>query len=300
MLYRQQVMWVEVGIMGEMDGKTVLITGATNGIGKAAALELAKKGATVVIVGRNPAKTTETAAEIKAASGNPNVAMIVADLSSMAEVRKVAGTFKANHSRLDVLINNAGGVFTTRQETVDGYEMTFAFNHLAYFLLTNLLLDTLKASREARIISVSSGAHNNGRINFDDINAKNGYNTNAYDDSKLANLLFTYELARCLQGSSVTANALHPGFVATGFGNNTTGLMKFAIRLLKPFMLKPEQGADTIIYLASSPQVANINGKYWYKRKAIPSSSASYDEAAQKKLWAVSEQMTGLGETIGV
>jgi NAD(P)-dependent dehydrogenase (short-subunit alcohol dehydrogenase family) len=300
MLYRQQVMWAEAAIMGEMDGKTVLITGATNGIGKAAALELAKKGTNIIIVGRNPTKTSETVAEIKAASGNPNVDVIVADLSSMAEVRKVAEAFKAKHTRLDVLINNAGGVFTTRQETVDGYEMTFAFNHLAYFLLTNLLLDMLKASPAARIVSVSSGAHSNGRINFDDINAKNSYGMNTYGDSKLANLMFTYELARRLEGGSVTANALHPGFVATGFGSNTKGLMKFVIRLVKPFMLKPEQGADTMIYLASSPQVAGVSGKYWYKRKAILSSSASYDEAAQKRLWAVSEQMTGLAETVGV
>lgn len=289
--------------MGEMDGKVVLITGATNGIGKVAALELAKKGANVVIVGRNPAKTTETAAEIKAGSGNPNVEMIVADLSSMAEVRKVAETFKASHSKLDVLINNAGAVFSSRQETVDGYEMTFAFNHLAYFLLTNLLLDTLKASAPARIVNVSSAAHTNGQLNFDDLQSKNNYGLGgfrAYGLSKLANILFTYELARRIEGSGVTANVLHPGLVGTGFGKNNNRLMTFAMRLIAPFSLTPEQGADTIIYLASSPQVIGVSGKYWEKRKAIASSPASYDQAAQKQLWAASEQMTGLAETARV
>jgi NAD(P)-dependent dehydrogenase (short-subunit alcohol dehydrogenase family) len=289
--------------MGEMDGKTILITGATNGIGKVAALALAKKGATVVIVGRNPAKTAETVAEIKAQSGNTNVESIVADLSSMAEVRKVAEAFKANHSRLDVLINNAGAVFAKRQETVDGYEMTFAFNHLAYFLLTNLLLDTLKASAPARIVSVSSEAQTNGRINFDDLNAKNGYGMGgfgAYSNSKLANVMFTYELARRLEGTGVTANVLHPGLVGTGFGKNNGGLMRFAMRILSPFSLTPEQGADTIIYLASSPEVEGVTSKYWDKRKAVKSIDASYDISAQQRLWTVSEQMTGLTEKAGV
>ncbi len=285
--------------MAEMDGKTVLITGATNGIGKVAALELAKKGAHVVIVGRNPAKTTETVAEIKAASGNTKVEMILADLSSMAEVRKVADAFKASHSRLDVLINNAGAVFANRQETVDGYEMSFAFNHLAYFLLTNLLLDTLKASAPARIVSVSSAAHTSGILDFDDLGSKKNYGLagfRAYGLSKLANIMFTYELARRLEGTGVTANVLHPGLVGTGFGKNNSSLMKFAMRLLSPFSLTPEQGADTIIYLASSPQLIGVSGKYWEKRKPTQSTSISYVEAAQKQLWAVSEQMTGLAE----
>jgi NAD(P)-dependent dehydrogenase (short-subunit alcohol dehydrogenase family) len=289
--------------MGEMDGKTVLITGATNGIGKVAALELAKKGANVVIVGRNPAKTTETVAEIKAGSGNPNVGMIVADLSSMAEVRKVADAFKANHSRLDVLINNAGAVFADRQKTVDGYEMTFAFNHLAYFLLTNLLLDMLKASAPAHIVNVSSAAHTNGVLNFDDLDSKNNYGMGgfrAYGLSKLANIMFTYELSRQLEGTGVIANVLHPGLVGTGFGMNNNRMMRFAMRLIAPFSLTPEQGADTIIYLASSPQVSGVSGKYWNKRTAIQSAPASYDEAAQKKLWVVSEQMTGLAAKAGV
>jgi NAD(P)-dependent dehydrogenase (short-subunit alcohol dehydrogenase family) len=286
--------------MGDMDGKTVLITGATNGIGKAAALELAKKGAAVVIVGRSADKTSQTVAEIKAQSGNTNIEMIVADLSSMAEVRKVADEFKARHTRLDVLINNAGAVFTERIETVDGYEMTFAFNHLAYFLLTNLLLDTLKESAPARIVSVSSGAHRTGKINFDDLNAKNGYDSNAYSNSKLANVMFTYELARRLEGTGVTANVLHPGVVRTGFGKNTNGFMRVAISLITPFLLAPEQGADTVVYLASSPEVEGITGQYWYKRKAVKSSAASHDVNVQQRLWTVSEQMTGLAQKTAV
>src|SRR5690242_5605007 len=289
--------------MGEMDGKTVLITGATNGIGKVTALELAKKGTTVVIVGRNPAKTAETVAEIKAQSGNTNVESIVADLSSMAEVRKVAEDFKATHSRLDVLINNAGAAFEKRQETVDGYEMTFAFNHLAYFLLTNLLLDTLKASAPARIVSVSSDAHSGGKVNFDDLNAKNSWGMagmSAYSNSKLENIMFTYELARRLEGTGVTANVLHPGLVNTGFNKNNGGLMRIAMRLISPFSLTPEQGAATIIYLASSPAVEGVTGKYWDKRKDVKSIDASYDINAQQRLWTVSEEMTGLKEKVGV
>ncbi|MEO8609427.1 MAG: SDR family oxidoreductase [Chloroflexota bacterium] len=289
--------------MGEMDGKTILITGATNGIGKVAAIALAKKGASLVIVGRNPAKTAETVAEIKAQSGNTTIESIIADLSSMAEVRKVAEAFKAKHARLDVLINNAGAIFGSRQETADGYEMTFAFNHLAYFLLTNLLLDTLKASAPSRIVSVSSDAHTGGKVNFDDLNAKNGYGMagmSAYSNSKLENIMFTYELARRLEGTGVTANVLHPGFVRTGFNKNNGGLMAFAMRIISPFAITPEQGADTIIYLASSPEVEGITGKYWDKRKAVKSIDASYDVSAQQRLWTVSEELTGLKEKAGV
>jgi len=283
--------------MSDMDGKVVLITGATNGIGKVAALELAKQGATVVIVGRNPAKTGATVAEIKEQSRNPAVDMIVADLSSMAEVRKVAESFKGKYTRLDVLINNAGAVFSRREETVDGYEMTFALNHLSYFLLTNLLLDVLKASAPARIVNVSSEAHTMGILNFDDLHSKKSYGLvgfRAYCTSKLQNILFTYELARRLEGTGVTANVLHPGSVATGFAHNTPGLISLMYRLVDLFSLTPEQGADTLIYLASSSQLIGISGKYWEKRKPIQSSSDSHDETAQKRLWAVSEQLTGL------
>ncbi len=283
--------------MAEMDGKVVLITGATNGIGKVTALELAKKGATVVIVGRSPAKTQATVDEIKQASGNPSVSSLVADLSSMVEVRKLADEFLQQNSRLDVLINNAGAYFSTRQVSVDGYEMTFALNHLSYFLLTNLLLDLLKASAPSRIVNVASDAHNGAKLNFDDLqNTKSygGMGFSVYGQSKLENILFTYELARRLVGANVTVNAVHPGGVATGFGMNNGGVMKLAMKVFHRFALTPEQGADTIIYLASSPDVVGITGKYWEKRKAINSSAVSYDEADQKRLWEISAQMVGL------
>jgi NAD(P)-dependent dehydrogenase (short-subunit alcohol dehydrogenase family) len=283
--------------MNELDGKTILITGATNGIGKAAALQLAKQSATMVIVGRNPAKTAQTIDEIKAQSGNPAVNGLLADLSSMADVRRLAAEFCQKYTRLDVLINNAGGVFASREMTVDGYERTFAFNHLAYFLLTNLLLDRLKAGAPARIVNVSSGAHVGATIDFDDLqNQKNyGYGGNhAYGQSKLANVMFTYALARRLAGSGVMVNTLRPGVVATGFGENNAGPLRLAARIFHLFAITPKQGADTVVYLASSPEVEGITGKYWDKRKAIPSSPVSYDEAAQQRLWDVSAQLTGL------
>ncbi len=284
-----------------MKGKTVLITGGTNGIGKVTAQELAKMGAEVVIIGRSAEKTKATVATIKEQSGNNAVGSIVADLSSLAEVRRAAAEFKAQHQRLDVLVNNAGAVFASRQETVDGYELTFALNHLAYFLLTNLLLDTLKASAPARIVNVSSDAHRGAKLNFDDLQHTRSYGMGGfgvYSDSKLANILFTYELARRLEGTGVTANALHPGFVATGFGRNNKGLMNLIMGVITRFALSEQQGAQTSIYLASSPEVEGVSGQYFEESKAVQSSPESYDEAAQKRLWQISEELTS--HTIGV
>lgn len=278
-----------------MKNKVILITGATSGIGKVAATELAKQGATVVIVGRSAEKAQATVKDIQQATGHQQqVDYLLADLSSMAEVRRLAEEFKKKYDRLDVLINNAGATFTTRQETVDGYEKTFATNHLSYFLLTNLLLDRLKASAPSRVVSVSSNAHSTGRINFDDLQNRSydpvGFR--AYGNSKLANVLFSYELARRVEGTGVTANVLHPGLVATSFGHNNGGLFRGMLQLLQRSAgLTPEQGADTIIYLASSPEVEGITGKYWVKRKAIASSKASYDTETAKRLWDVSEQL---------
>lgn len=282
--------------MANMDGKIVLITGATNGIGKVAALELAKMGAQVVVVGRSREKTQAVVNEIRAANGK--VDYLLADLSSMDEVRRLATEFKSKYNRLDVLINNAGAWFSSHQETVDGYEMTFALNHLAYFVLTNLLLDMLKDSAPSRIINVSSDAHRGPALNFDDLHNKKSYSTGgfgAYSQSKLANILFTYELARRLQGTNVTVNALHPGFVATGFGHNNGTLMNFMMSIMHRIAaISPEKGAETIVYLASSPEVEGISGKYFEKNKAVRSSDQSYDEAAARRLWEVSEQMTEL------
>ena len=287
--------------MNEMSGKTILITGATNGIGKVAAVELAKQGAEVVIVGRNPAKTGETVREIREQSSNLQVDGLIADLSSLADIRRLADEFRKKYPHLHVLINNAGAIYANRQLTVDGFELTFALNHLAYFLLTNLLLDLLKANAPARIVNVSSGAHLGAVLNFDDLQTQRQYGTGgmrAYGQSKLANLLFTYELSRRLAGTGVTVNALHPGTVATGFGENNSGAMRLALQVFHLFSLTPQQGADTIVYLASSPEVEGVTGKYWFERKPVSSSPASYDEAAQKRLWAVSAQMTGLSETV--
>jgi NAD(P)-dependent dehydrogenase (short-subunit alcohol dehydrogenase family) len=221
---------------------------------------------------------------------------LLADLSVLAEVRRVAAEFLQKHNRLDVLVNNAGAYFAERRLSADGYELTFALNHLSYFLLTALLLDALKAAAPARIVNVSSGAHMLGPLDFDDLMTKDygmaGFK--AYGRSKLANVMFTYELARRLEGTGVTANALHPGGVNTGFGKNNSGLVKLGMKIFGRFSLTPEQGAQTTIYLASSPEVAGVSGKYFAKCKAVPSSDASYDQAAQRKLWEISEKLVGM------
>lgn len=281
-----------------MHGKTVLITGATAGIGEVTALELARSGATVVGVGRNPAKCATVADRIRAASGNPDVAYLVADLSVKAQVRRLAQELQTKYSRLDVLVNNAGAIYMQRQESADGIELTLALNHLSPFLLTDLLLGMLKASAPARIVTVSSGAHRMGQINFDDLEGKRQYGGwRAYSQSKLANILFSYELARRLDGSNVTANALHPGFVASNFALNNAqgiggrffaGLMKVGARYLGR---TSEVGAETSIFLASSPTVDGVTGKYFLDMKAVPSSPISYDSAVARRLWEVSEEM---------
>jgi NAD(P)-dependent dehydrogenase (short-subunit alcohol dehydrogenase family) len=287
--------------MGELSKKTIVITGGTNGIGEAASLELAKKGAEVIIVGRNPEKTKTVVGQISEKTGNFAVHGLVADLSSMAEVCRLSQEILLNYPAVNILVNNVGGIFATRNLTIDGFEYTFALNHLSYFLLTNLLLDRLKANAPARIINVSSGSHEGASINFDDLQSEQHYNFGgykAYGQSKLANLLFTYELARRLAGTGVTVNAVHPGTVASGFGENNNGVMKFSMKIYHQFSLTPEQGADTVVYLASSPDVEGITGKYWTLRKAVASSPQSYDQDAQKRLWTVSAQLAGIPEAV--
>jgi NAD(P)-dependent dehydrogenase (short-subunit alcohol dehydrogenase family) len=276
-----------------LQDQTILITGATNGIGRQAALELAKLGATLVITARDAAKGEHVMAQIKSESGNSKIEMIRADLSRMADVISTANAFKAKHSRLDVLINNAGGIFDARKLTADGFEYTFGFNHLAYFLLARELLDVLKSSAPARIVNVSSAAHEGGKINFDDLMGARSYSSfRAYSQSKLANIMFTYALARRLEGTQVTVNALHPGFVDTGFGANGGLLMRSLINVAKKFgSIKVDKGADTVVYLASSADVAGQTGKYWDRRRAINSNAASQDAAAQERLWQVSETL---------
>ena len=284
---------------GVMQGKVCLVTGATNGIGKVSALELACMGATVIVVGRNPQKLEQTLTDIRAAAGHERIYGERADLSLMVEVRALARRIEARYARLDVLLNNAGGIFTSRQVTAEGLEMTFALNHMSYFLLTHELLDLLKSSSPARIVNVSSGAHHsvNG-INFDDLQSEKRYiGFSTYARSKLANVLFTYEMARRLVGTGITANALHPGAVSTGFGINNRGLIsQLMFRAFQLMTISAQEGAQTSIYLASSPEVANVTGSYFDKRQPVRSSAASYDEAAQRRLWEMSEAIAGIGE----
>jgi NAD(P)-dependent dehydrogenase (short-subunit alcohol dehydrogenase family) len=277
----------------QMKGKICLVTGATNGIGKATAQALAQMGATVVIVGRNPAKCAAVVSEIKQISGNEAVEALIGDLSIMAEVRQVARQFKAKYQQLHVLVNNAGGAFGSRQLTPEGFEKTFALNYLNYFLLTHLLLDTLKTSAPSRIVNVSSDSHKGAQLDFDDLQSeKSNFVFNAYGRSKLADVVFSYELARRLSGTGVTANVLHPGLVRTGFANNLGTIPAAFFGFLMRFVgLTPEQGAQTSIYLASSPDVENVTGKYWEKSKAVPSGPAAYDEATWTRLWEVSDKM---------
>jgi NAD(P)-dependent dehydrogenase (short-subunit alcohol dehydrogenase family) len=279
-------------MQNSMQGKTVIVTGATNGIGLIAARELAGMGARTVLVSRNQQKCVTVAEQIKTQTGNPQVEYIVADLSTRAGVQQAAHEFKKHHTRLDVLLNNAGAVYMSRHVSKDDIELTFALNHLNYFHLTILLLDVLKASGPARIINVASDAHRGNKLNFDDLQAEKSYNgMTVYGRSKLANILFTYELARKLEGTKVSANALHPGFVATGFGKNNGKLMKIVLGLLSPIQREPEEGAETSIFLAASPQVEGVSGKYFADCKPVDSDPASYDRAAAEKLWQVSLEM---------
>tara|TARA_B100000586_G_scaffold207505_1_gene154877 strand:+ start:261 stop:1166 length:906 start_codon:yes stop_codon:yes gene_type:complete len=278
-----------------MVGKTCLVTGATNGIGRVTALELAHMGADVLIAGRDPARCALTAADIREESGNPNVDFLVADLSSQEEVRRLAKEFKERRQRLDVLLNNAGAINISRRKSADGIEMTFALNHLSCFLLTNLLLDVLSASSPARVVNVASSVHEKAKIDLFDIHAPRRYSGfRAYSRSKLCNLLFTYELARRLEGTGVTANALHPGLVATNILTNNGILGRFLNILLGVRGISVEAGALTSVYAASSPELVGVSGKYLDKRQIVPSSFRSFDEAQAAALWELSASLTGL------
>jgi NAD(P)-dependent dehydrogenase (short-subunit alcohol dehydrogenase family) len=281
-----------------MAGKFVLVTGGTGGIGRATAIGLAALGARVGITGRDQARTEAAAAGIGAAPGSPAVDAFAADLSVQAGVRHLAAQV-GTYPRLDVLVNNVGGFWAHRHLTADGLERTFALNHLAPFLLTSLLLDRLTASAPARIVTVSSGAHASGRIDFDDLQGERDYSgQRAYSQSKLANIMFTYELARRLEGTGVTATVCHPGVVRTSFGAedqaaHTAGM----IRVARLFMKTPAQGAATPVYLASSPEVEGITGRYYANRKPTTSSKASYDTTAAARLWQASAGLTGMTAT---
>jgi NAD(P)-dependent dehydrogenase (short-subunit alcohol dehydrogenase family) len=279
---------------GVMRGKTVLITGGTGGIGRAAAVALASMGARVGITGRDRARAERAAVEIASESGSSEpVAVFAADMSSQAEVRRLADEVLATYPRLDVLLNNVGGFWAHRHVTADGLEHTFALNHLAPFLLTSLLLDRLIESAPARIITIASQAQAMGKIDFADLMGEAAYSgQRAYNQSKLANVMFTYELARRLAGTGVTATAVHPGLTNTSFSAEDPAL-GLLVRILRPFMGSPKRGADTPVYLASSPDAAGLTGEYFVKRKPKRSNELSYDRALTSRLWAASRSLVG-------
>jgi NAD(P)-dependent dehydrogenase (short-subunit alcohol dehydrogenase family) len=277
-----------------MAGRTVLVTGGSSGIGKATAIALARRGASVSIIGRDTRRTASAAHVIRAAGGM-DVHAFTADLSSQAEVRRAAQSVLQALPRLDVLINNVGGYWNTRHTTDDGLEHTLALNHLAPFLLTNLLLERLTATAPARVVTVASNAQALGRIDFDDLQGERGYSgARAYNQSKLANVLFTYELARRLAGTGVTANALHPGVVGTGFGASDPGrVQRLLVPFARPFMQRPDQGAATSVLLASDSSLEATTGRYFANGKPKRSSRRSYDQAVARRLWQVSEELSG-------
>ncbi len=279
-----------------MQGKVCLLTGATSGIGKATALGLAQMGATVVMVSRDRARGEAVQGEIKTKSGNDAVDLLLADLSAQQSIRQLVENFQQHYTQLHVLINNAGLFMLRRRTTVDGLEMTFAVDYLAPFLLTNLLLDVLKASAPARIVNVSSATQEAGYIKLDDLQAEHHYRPmRAYEQSKLAVVLFTYELARRLQGTGVTANCLHPGFVATNIGQSGMGpASRIVTRLIFSFGISPQEGAKTSLYLASSPEAEGVTGKYFVKGIPQRSVPISYDESLQRQLWEESVKLVNL------
>jgi len=284
-----------------MDKKICLVTGANRGIGKATAMGLAKMNATVVMVCRNRKLGKITQKEIIDESGNPNVDLMIADLSSMTSVRQLADQFKERYSYLHVLIHNAGVAKKDFTLTEDGFEITFAVNHLAPFLLTNLLLDTLKTSAPARVISVSSMVHKWGEMNFNDLMGAEDYDMDrVYNQTKLANILFTYELSRRLAGTGVTANSLEPGMTVTDFGREYTGFKAFMSRVWRIFMKSPEEGAETSIYLASSPELIEISGQHFVDKQPVKSSKDTYNLEIARRLWDVSIELTTLREKAGL
>ena len=277
-----------------LDGKVGMVTGANSGIGFVIARELAGMGCAVVLVCRNQSKGEMARDEINKATGNQSVDLMMADLASLNSVRKLAQDFKQKYQKLQILVNNAGLIIGKRVLTPDGLETTFEVNYLSHFLLTQLLLDTLKASAPSRIVNVSSEAHFSGHMNFNDLQEENGYSAmKSYCQSKLAQVLFTYELAERLKGTGVTVNCVHPGAVRTNWGDEA-GALGIGIRIARPFMLSPEKGAETPVYVATSPDLEGVSAKYFSKKKDTKSSKESYVAGERKKLWDVSMKLSGL------
>lgn len=280
----------------DLEGRVILLTGATEGIGKAAAHELARRGATLVLVGRNREKGERLVGELKSSSKNSNIDLLIGDLSSLADVRAIAAEFRRKHDRLHVLVNNAGAVFKDYALSKDGIEMTFALNHMAYFALTQELLDLLKGTPGARIVCTSSHAHRGGHVDVQTIATRPDRRAGfpAYCDSKLANILFTKELARRLLGANVSVNCFHPGFVHSGFGANNPGFYGSAISFASSiFGRTPERGAQTLLFLATSPGAASFSGDYFHDNKLATTAKAARDEGLAKQLWELSERLCG-------
>lgn len=280
-----------------MQGKTVVITGATSGIGEVAACQLAEQGARIVLIARDRARGAQMLQRLENIAPGRNHAAYYANLSRLAEMKRVAEVIAASESQIDVLINNAGAVFATRQVTGDAFELTFATNHLAYFVVTSLLLERIKATPGARIVCTASDAHKRAKLDFNDLTFEKGFSGYAmYGRSKLMNILFTRELARRLEGTGVTANCLHPGFVNTRFGEASGGLMSLALKGAKKFALTPEEGAKTLIYLAASTEVAGVSGKYFHDCKAVSPTAEAQNDADARRLWDVTAQLAGLAD----
>ena len=280
---------------GGVAGKRVVVTGATSGIGLAAAIELARRGADLTVVARNQARAAEAVRRISAVSTGSAPDVTLADLASQSSIRQLAVELLARYPRIQVLVNNAGAIYGRWQMSADGIELTWAVDHLAPFLLTNLLLDRLKASHPARIVTTSSGAHERARIPFDDLNAERswgGAGFTRYGETKLANILFTAELARRLEGTGVTANAFHPGFVATGFNRNNGVIMRIGMAISRPFARSPQKGAETLVWLVDSEDANDLNGAYVFDRRPVAPSPAAQDVETARRLWQVSEEQT--------
>jgi NAD(P)-dependent dehydrogenase (short-subunit alcohol dehydrogenase family) len=280
-----------------MQGKTVVVTGGTSGIGEIAAIELAKKGARILLVARDAVRADAVLAKLRAANGDAAHGVHLADLSRIAEMKRVGAEIALVEPRIDVLINNAGAVFTKRQESADGLEMTFAVNHMAYFVLTNMLLTGLKATPGARIVNTAAMGYRYGKLDFDDLQLKKHYSAvAAYSRTKLCNVLFTRELASRFADTGVTANCLHPGTVSTRLGHNNSGLLIMMLKIAMPlFLISPEEGAKTIIYLASSPDVANVTGGYYYKCKRENLKAIAMNDVDAQRLWKASAMLSGVG-----
>lgn len=276
----------------DIKGKTVVVTGATNGIGRAAAVELGRRGARLALVGRDRRRCADAADAVRAAGGRADV--VTADLSLMSETRRAAAEVLDLCPRLDVLVNNAGAIMPERRLTAEGHEATFALNHLSYFLFTKLLLERLKASAPARVVVVASDAHRSASaFPFSDLKAEKGFTPMLrYGETKLANILFARALAKRLEGTGVAANALHPGVVATGFGADSKGLVGLFVRFARPFLLTPEQGAETLVHLAASPEVSGVTGRYFAKCREKTPRRPALDDAAAERLWELSEALT--------